>query len=495
MSKKLLLADDSITIQKVIGITFANEEYDLVIVDNGDVALEKARAERPDLILSDVFMPGKNGYELTAAVKRDPALQGVPVLLLAGTFEPFDEDKARSSGADGWISKPFESQALIDRVEELLAKGAAAAPAPEAAVEIPLADIEETEEAAEWGETIDLDQEPASDEDDLWGAVSFAEEDLGEEPEEFEEDEFFFEEEPVEPAVPSPEIPVAAEEEDFLFADESLEVAAPPIEKAALPLEEEEPFIFEEEPLELMEAPPAGQWEIAAAEEEDFVFEEDPLELMEEPAAGEQASGPAIAAEGEAFDWEETPEPEAVAAWEEAEEEIFTLEEADILEEEELGIDAFATAEAASVEEGLEWGEGEETPAPAAAPEDIFGEPEPAIAEGQTAEEEFSLSEEGPEWGFAEPGLEEEEFPAAEEEPAPPEPPLRPAPAASESLTAQVQGLSEEELARVVEKVAGTVIERLAAAVLEKIAWEVVPDLAESMIRDELRRLKEEGYK
>ena len=128
MSRKLLLADDSITIQKVIGITFANEDYQLSIVDNGDAALEKARAERPDLILADVFMPGKNGYELAAAVKQDPSLQGVPVLLLAGTFEPFDEEKAVSSGADSWISKPFESQALITKVEELLGKSSAAAP-------------------------------------------------------------------------------------------------------------------------------------------------------------------------------------------------------------------------------------------------------------------------------------------------------------------------------------------------------------------------------
>lgn len=114
-----MLADDSITIQKVIGITFANEDYQLTIVDNGDAALEKARTDLPDLILADVFMPGKNGYELAAAVKQDPALRGVPVLLLAGTFEPFDEEKAVSSGADSWISKPFESQALISRVEEL----------------------------------------------------------------------------------------------------------------------------------------------------------------------------------------------------------------------------------------------------------------------------------------------------------------------------------------------------------------------------------------
>jgi CheY-like chemotaxis protein len=137
MSKKLLLADDSITIQKVIQITFANEDCQLTITDNGDAAYARARELRPDLILADVYMPGKNGYELCAAIKQDPALQHVPVLLLAGSFEPFDEARARAVGAADWIEKPFESQTLIDKVAALLsaapapAAAAAAEPAPE----------------------------------------------------------------------------------------------------------------------------------------------------------------------------------------------------------------------------------------------------------------------------------------------------------------------------------------------------------------------------
>lgn len=78
-------------------------------------------------------MPGKNGYEVCAAVKQDPNLQGIPVLLLTGTFEPFDEGKARAAGADKWIAKPFESQSLIDCIENLLAGAASSAakiPAP-----------------------------------------------------------------------------------------------------------------------------------------------------------------------------------------------------------------------------------------------------------------------------------------------------------------------------------------------------------------------------
>jgi CheY-like chemotaxis protein len=121
MGTTLLLADDSITIQKVVGIIFANEDYELVVVDNGNSALEKAREIIPDVILVDALMPGKSGYEVCEEVRRDPILKGIPLLLLVGAFEPFDEDKARMSGADDHITKPFESQSLIDKVKALVA--------------------------------------------------------------------------------------------------------------------------------------------------------------------------------------------------------------------------------------------------------------------------------------------------------------------------------------------------------------------------------------
>ena len=123
MSNKLLLADDSITIQKVVGIIFANEDYELTVVDNGDAALEKAKQIIPDIILVDALMPGKTGYEVCAEVRRDARLKAIPLLLLTGAFEPFDEDKAKQSGADDFISKPFESQQLIDRVQKLIDLG------------------------------------------------------------------------------------------------------------------------------------------------------------------------------------------------------------------------------------------------------------------------------------------------------------------------------------------------------------------------------------
>ena len=133
MPKTLLLADDSVTIQKVVGISFASEDITLVTVDNGDDAVAKAREIRPDVILADVVMPGKNGYEVCEAVKSDPEIQHIPVLLLTGTFEAFDEERARAAGAAAHVSKPFEAQTLVEEVRRLLSQSSAAPPTPEPA--------------------------------------------------------------------------------------------------------------------------------------------------------------------------------------------------------------------------------------------------------------------------------------------------------------------------------------------------------------------------
>ncbi|MBI5544268.1 MAG: response regulator, partial [Deltaproteobacteria bacterium] len=125
MPRKLLLADDSITIQKVVAITLASEDFAITAVDNGEDAVARARDLKPDIILADVVMPRKTGYEVCELVKSDPGLKHIPVLLLAGTFEAFDEGRARAASADGHIQKPFESQALIDKVNGLLGKGPA----------------------------------------------------------------------------------------------------------------------------------------------------------------------------------------------------------------------------------------------------------------------------------------------------------------------------------------------------------------------------------
>jgi len=120
MSKTLLLADDSVVIQKLVGLSFANEDIEIVTTDNGDDAVVKAREITPDVVLADVVMPGKSGYEVCEAIKQDPALAHIPVLLLTGTFEAFDEARATAAGANGQITKPFEAQALVARVSEVM---------------------------------------------------------------------------------------------------------------------------------------------------------------------------------------------------------------------------------------------------------------------------------------------------------------------------------------------------------------------------------------
>jgi CheY-like chemotaxis protein len=137
VAKKILLADDSLTIQKVVELTFSDSEYDLLCVPNGQRALEKVAEEAPDLILADVVMPEKNGYEVCEAIKGNPATARIPVILLSGTFEPFDRDRAERLGCDAIVSKPFDSQQLLRQVEALLSRAPEDVPSS-ATVAIPI---------------------------------------------------------------------------------------------------------------------------------------------------------------------------------------------------------------------------------------------------------------------------------------------------------------------------------------------------------------------
>jgi CheY-like chemotaxis protein len=119
--KTILLADDSITIQKVVELTFSEADYRVICVSSGGQALKKVAEVRPDIILLDVIMPEKNGYEVCEQLKRNPSTRGIPILLLTGTFEPFDKKRADAAGANGHVTKPFESQVLVGKVEELIA--------------------------------------------------------------------------------------------------------------------------------------------------------------------------------------------------------------------------------------------------------------------------------------------------------------------------------------------------------------------------------------
>jgi CheY-like chemotaxis protein len=148
---KLLLADDSITIQKVVELVLSDEGFEIKSVGNGVDALNAIASFAPDVVLADIEMPKMNGYQLCEKIKSDPALSHIPVILLAGAFEPFDEELANKVGASAFLIKPFESEDLINKIKGVMAQAGEA-------VEV----MEEAEEAVEAVEAI---SEPS---EDLW---------------------------------------------------------------------------------------------------------------------------------------------------------------------------------------------------------------------------------------------------------------------------------------------------------------------------------------
>lgn len=121
IKRKLLLADDSVTIRKVVELTFTDEGLDVTTVATGEEAMQKFAEIQPDIVIADVNMPEPTGYQICEMIKQNEATSHIPVLLVVGSFEPFDQTEAERVGADGFLTKPFQSiRDLIIRVDELL---------------------------------------------------------------------------------------------------------------------------------------------------------------------------------------------------------------------------------------------------------------------------------------------------------------------------------------------------------------------------------------
>jgi CheY-like chemotaxis protein len=124
---RILVADDNSNIQKMVGLALKDQGIDVVAVGNGEAAVRKISDLKPDLVLADVFMPVRNGYEVCQYVKMDPTLAHIPVILLVGAFDPLDEQEAQRVGADGVLKKPFvPPDPLISMVKSALQRAGVA---------------------------------------------------------------------------------------------------------------------------------------------------------------------------------------------------------------------------------------------------------------------------------------------------------------------------------------------------------------------------------
>ncbi len=470
MSNTILLADDSLTIQKVVELTFADTEYEVVTTSSGDELLEKLPSIQPDVVICDVIMPGTDGYSVCQTIKSDASTLHIPVILLTGTFEPFDKERALAAGCDEIITKPFEARNLVAAVEKLLSgeSGAVTPPAPPSEFEGTVRTVP-TEPAAE-GTVQPASAPPATEEP---AATSFTE--------------------PFEPAEPAPAAPTEAAE-------------APPFEPPS-PEIPEEGMDFTTTGFAEMEA--AGQQprtnyeqvpdeglefkieDVEAHEEIDATIPEREAEpdvfAAEPPAMGtfepEQATGDAFATPEEEHPFGE-PEPESAPP----------------VEEQPAVTAPIPVPQAAEAPP-------EETPAT----EEAATPPSPGLdseaADLFTTEPESERLDDASTQLFAQPPVapppapepeapgEPAELRPAEEEEAPqpepePEPAVEPAPAPTRSAPAPGAALSDEDIERIARRVVD-----LASDKLERIAWDVIPDVAELVVRQRIREIEAEVEK
>jgi len=134
----ILVADDSVTMRRILELTFQGEDASVTAVENGEAALRKASEMTPDIVFADLSLQGMDGYALATAIKSQSGLERTAVVVMASQKHPYDEEKGKAAGVDDHIIKPFDTQNVIDRVKQVLSKprvapgraAAAAAPAP-----------------------------------------------------------------------------------------------------------------------------------------------------------------------------------------------------------------------------------------------------------------------------------------------------------------------------------------------------------------------------
>lgn len=499
MPRTLLLADPSVTMRKVVEMSFASEDVVVITADSGDEAIARARSERPDVVLVSIGIPGTDGYTVCQTLKSDPELQAMPVLLLTGTFEPFDEARAQEVRADGRIMKPFESHVLVEQVNALLDRSAAASPMSDATTAA--GDANPPEDAFDFFDD-DLDESAAAP------AVVAVEDDApaqGIEPLEIEPEEELTADAPETPAA---ELGSDEESTRALFGaptsfdsgsdwredetagagrsggqpDGGTDDTTPPAPRDPQPAPYPHPFGVDPHPEETFFERTDENATRVVRDEPDFPAPHAPD--PEPPAEPDDE-------EAFAFDFAAPPELEPAERVHAADDPLAGLEPDDLAGEAVLDPDAAHAHEVSSSDLG------EPLTDPALEPR----APEPA--ESTPTSPTAGL---GPNPGEASipPAAPFEEPPAGatRPDPAPPAPepssasapppaPGAHAPALSPAVRAELHATLEkqawEALGDVSERIVREAVERI-----EAVAWEVIPQMAEVLIREEIRRLKGE---
>jgi CheY-like chemotaxis protein len=470
MGKKILLADDSITIQKVIELTFSDEDFEVVTVGNGRLAVEKVQDVRPDLVLCDIIMPEKDGYEVCDFIKKTPSLAHIPVLLLTGAFEPFDQDRANRVGCDGFLAKPFEPQTLIAKVKDLLSQAGtrtvaptrAAAAAPQAPAPVPPARSNPAASGSAYPSPAARPDATGHSDDFQAGESSFiSDEPLVETPTmitpAYSEigKSIVYEEPPLPPQTAA----VAPEElsyDDLPEPDELMDVSAE--ESATLQGDSADdtmndtPSPWAQPTVEVpLETRAQASIESASPSEATFdeVFEEDPAAAPAATPHAQESADAHLGSGSEDFGYVRTQDVVGSPA--------------------APSVPSAAAPE--TVREGFGWVRQADLPGTPAARHDS------GSFTGMSAHEPEKRA----------PLPREVAPPAVESSFAAVAPTSAPEPPAAPSTAAEV-GVPVD----MVEKIAQRVVAQISEKVIREIAWEVIPDLAENLIKKEIDRLKAE---
>ncbi|MDP9387448.1 MAG: response regulator [Actinomycetota bacterium] len=121
MASRVLVVDDDPVIQKLLKVNFEMEGYEVILASDGVEGLDRARVERPDAVILDIMMPGMNGLDVARTLKGEPSTASIPVLLLSAKAQEADLRAGDDTGADDYVTKPFDPLDLLQRVRDLIA--------------------------------------------------------------------------------------------------------------------------------------------------------------------------------------------------------------------------------------------------------------------------------------------------------------------------------------------------------------------------------------